>query len=126
MSHNVVVLNEVILEMGRAASQGPESESLDTVSAMLAHYLCGSIGINPSEDPDSYRKVEHLSFLVLGMGTAIIAKSERLGGDGMCPACDEYACLVPEVHFDGPLSVNQYRNNRVSIESFVTRLRSLF
>ena len=126
MSHNVVVLNEVILEMGRAAGQGPEEESLDTVSAMMAHYLCGIIGVNPSEDPDSYRKMETISSLVIGIGAGLVSESEQLGGTDTCPICEEYRCSVPFIHFDGPGSVSQFRGNRKLIESFVTRLRSIF
>lgn len=126
MSHNVVVLNEVLFNMGKADSEYPDQDSFNTVVGLLAHYLCGQLNVHPSEHPDAYKEIESFSEIVLSTGASFVSTHEKLGGDGMCPRCEEYGNGCDPASAYGVSDVMIYKRFVDSYSEFITSLRNHF
>lgn len=127
MSHNVVVLNEVIRELGRADSQGPDVSPTGTLVQIISHYLCGYFNGDPEANVDKHKELEALVAIVLRHGTRSTAKSEYFGADGMCPACEEYGCDVPyEIHLCGPRSVQPFRQSLAEGDKLIALIKDIY
>ncbi len=126
MSHNVVVLNEVLYNMGKADSQYPDQDAFNTMVGLMAHYVCGQLSIHPAEHPDQFKTVSEYMEMVLSQGAYFVATEQKLGGDGMCPNCDEYCSEIPDYGSGGVSDVAIYKTFVESFSRFITLLRNQF